>query len=531
MDSVVLVCMVWAYRQLPANACMGTASSTSCRSSGGSQNYVKAGEYSVSEHLRQLSDARISLLAVDGDVTADVSGQIDGLPAEATHLVVSVGGNDALGCISVLDSKVSTVRQALAILSRVRHDFRADYRNMVERLPRVNLPVVVCTIYKDIPGLPEGDVPQCTFQPRIPLPDQLLMKLRLGLHLDGQRGWHPANRLGYATVGPLGMLGILEAQLGVPVVAASQSERIVQYRDCLYRADEPGRFYHRSFAADELGTAATLLGWRDQWHLNGWSADLGGAGSQRLRDMAAVEQLARSTVAVYKEAIERASGKGPTRSSCRARPVSSHTGENAHNPRRTGRCCCSGLLRLPSLLGRVEEFAIQDGLRANRCDEGVWFVMIEGLFGADRQKQLIRVALHWLEAILLIETDCRSFRINDKTYATNLLGDSGDSVYGVEQQELADVSPLMFRGNRQSPKPKCRNSDRELLLADRRKVGVHQLDKIDCTEPNDIAFGFGFGSDKGHRNQFSLVLLRYLAEPPVEIVISAIKSTSVVLVT
>ena len=40
----------------------------------------------------------------------------------------------------------------------------------------------------------------------------------------------------------------------------THSERIVQYRDCLQRCDHTERFYHRSFATDELGTAATLLG-------------------------------------------------------------------------------------------------------------------------------------------------------------------------------------------------------------------------------------------------------------------------------
>lgn len=124
------------------------------------------------------------------------------------------------------------------------------------------------------------------------------MKIRLGLHLDGQRGWRPANRLGYATVGPLGFLDILESQLGLHSKGVSQSERIVQYRDCLKRCDGPDRFYHRTFEADELGTAATLLAWRDQWHLNGWSHPLTAAQSPRLRDMADVEARACGTVSL-----------------------------------------------------------------------------------------------------------------------------------------------------------------------------------------------------------------------------------------
>src|SRR5580658_10352230 len=51
---------------------------------------------------------KATLLAVDGDVTADVAGQMASLPGDATHLFVSVGGNDALGQIPVLQETVGT---------------------------------------------------------------------------------------------------------------------------------------------------------------------------------------------------------------------------------------------------------------------------------------------------------------------------------------------------------------------------------------------------------------------------------------
>lgn len=123
------------------------------------------------------------------------------------------------------------------------------------------------------------------------------MNIHFGLHLDGQHGWHPDNRLGHQTIGPLGLLTTLETQLGLLQDHPSQSERIVQYRDCLKRCDHPDRFYHRSFATDELGTAETLLSWRDLWHLHGWAGVLDQAASRRLRDMGEVEQLAVETVA------------------------------------------------------------------------------------------------------------------------------------------------------------------------------------------------------------------------------------------
>jgi len=124
-----------------------------------------------------------------------------------------------------------------------------------------------------------------------------LANVNFGLHLDGQHGRHPSNQLGHQTVGPLGFLTTLETQLGLLRDHPSQSERIVQYRNCLERCDHPDRFYHRSFATDELGTAATLLGWRDLWHLHGWSGELDQAVSSRLGDMGDVEQLAMEGVA------------------------------------------------------------------------------------------------------------------------------------------------------------------------------------------------------------------------------------------
>jgi hypothetical protein len=123
------------------------------------------------------------------------------------------------------------------------------------------------------------------------------MKIRFGLHFDGQRGWQPKTALGEITVGVSGFLEILETHLGLLRIHASQSERIVQYRDCLRQCDDPGRFFHRTFATDELGTSATLLGWRDAWYLNGWSGKTQPTSSARIRDLGDVEKFATKDVA------------------------------------------------------------------------------------------------------------------------------------------------------------------------------------------------------------------------------------------
>ena len=122
------------------------------------------------------------------------------------------------------------------------------------------------------------------------------MKIRFGLNLDGQRGWHIGNSLNEITVGGSGLLGILESQLGLISDSVPQSRRVVQYLECLKICDNPKRFYHRSLNADELGTASTLLSWRDQWQLHGWSGEKPPSSSGRLQDMADIERVAQGKV-------------------------------------------------------------------------------------------------------------------------------------------------------------------------------------------------------------------------------------------
>ena len=96
---------------------------------------------------------RASLLAVDGHVTEDVANQLKNLPTDATHLVVSAGGNDALGESSILSEAVCTVGEALSLMHDVRLRFRHSYRTMLQALATVGKPTAVCTVYDSIPGL------------------------------------------------------------------------------------------------------------------------------------------------------------------------------------------------------------------------------------------------------------------------------------------------------------------------------------------------------------------------------------------
>ncbi|WP_236960770.1 SGNH/GDSL hydrolase family protein [Methylobacterium durans] len=94
--------------------------------------YVGGGP-DVVQQLRAVLPAgwQASLLAVDGNVIADVPHQLARCPDDASHLVVSVGGNDALRASAVLERTVRSVAEALALLVEVRDRFQAEYGAML----------------------------------------------------------------------------------------------------------------------------------------------------------------------------------------------------------------------------------------------------------------------------------------------------------------------------------------------------------------------------------------------------------------
>jgi hypothetical protein len=113
------------------------------------------GEPPVIEQLRgELPDGwQATLLAVDGNITRDVADQLNRLPEDTTHLVVSVGGNDALAASGLLHQRANSVREAIGYLVRAQAGFRQDYRDMLLALAGAGLPTALCTIYDSIPGL------------------------------------------------------------------------------------------------------------------------------------------------------------------------------------------------------------------------------------------------------------------------------------------------------------------------------------------------------------------------------------------
>lgn len=102
-------------------------------------------------------NSKASLLAVDGHVIEHVVQQLTRLPVDSTHLVVSVGGNDALFCSSVFQQRVEFVSDALEQMHILRSEFQKKYRLMLYHVLERRLPTAVCTIYDQIPGLGKAE--------------------------------------------------------------------------------------------------------------------------------------------------------------------------------------------------------------------------------------------------------------------------------------------------------------------------------------------------------------------------------------
>jgi hypothetical protein len=71
-----------------------------------------------------------------------------------THLVVSVGGNDALGYSGVLNLGTPTIAEALLRLASVSAEFEDSYAAMLDGLSATGLRLAVCTIYD--PAYPDA---------------------------------------------------------------------------------------------------------------------------------------------------------------------------------------------------------------------------------------------------------------------------------------------------------------------------------------------------------------------------------------
>lgn len=96
---------------------------------------------------------------------------------------------------------------------------------------------------------------------------------------------------GTAVLGPHGLLGVVETNLGLSGVQVPQAVRIGQYLKKLREIDDGRRFFSQSMQVDAWSVAKQLLIWRDELVISGWQKGAPEGASPRLQDMATAEQL------------------------------------------------------------------------------------------------------------------------------------------------------------------------------------------------------------------------------------------------
>jgi len=111
--------------------------------------YVRRGEPDVIKQVQAKLPGgwRATLCAVDGAVTTGVLSQLSQLPSDATHFVVSAGGNDALRHSGILREQARSVAEVIGRFAAVQDEFARNYRAMLDRILDQRLPTAVCTIY------------------------------------------------------------------------------------------------------------------------------------------------------------------------------------------------------------------------------------------------------------------------------------------------------------------------------------------------------------------------------------------------
>ena len=112
------------------------------------KNYVGS-DPDVLTHLKEMipSGWKATLCAVDGETTSGIKKQIKRVPANATHLFLSVGGNDALMNANLLYNQESIGIFLLRELAMVADAFRSSYLSAVNLLTALRKPIYLFTIY------------------------------------------------------------------------------------------------------------------------------------------------------------------------------------------------------------------------------------------------------------------------------------------------------------------------------------------------------------------------------------------------
>jgi hypothetical protein len=108
-----------------------------------------SGAPDVVTHLRRLLPPgwRATLCAMDGATSGELASQLKCVPHDASHVVIAIGGNDALQNSDLLSMRVASSAQALEAFADRLAAFERVYRRAIREAMALRRCTVVCTIY------------------------------------------------------------------------------------------------------------------------------------------------------------------------------------------------------------------------------------------------------------------------------------------------------------------------------------------------------------------------------------------------
>src|SRR5688572_8603898 len=108
-----------------------------------------SGQPDVIAHLRDLLPAgwRATLLARDGATTAGLTTQLARVPEDASHLVIAIGGNDALANLDLLSLPATSSAEVLNVFAERAAAFEQAYRRAIGNALALERTTAVCTVY------------------------------------------------------------------------------------------------------------------------------------------------------------------------------------------------------------------------------------------------------------------------------------------------------------------------------------------------------------------------------------------------
>ena len=100
---------------------------------------------------------RATRCAIDGATLKTLDRQLMAVPHDATHLILSIGGNDALAHKDLYERQVRTIGEAVGQLAATVELFEPAYRAALSSVMKLGKAVTICTIYN-------GSFPDRAFQ-------------------------------------------------------------------------------------------------------------------------------------------------------------------------------------------------------------------------------------------------------------------------------------------------------------------------------------------------------------------------------